>query len=256
MVVNEDYPVDILEFEKRFSTEQSCYEYLFKLRWPEGFRCPKCNDPGGWLSSRGRVVCRNCRHQSTVTSGTIFEGTRKPLMLWFRAIWYVTCQKNGASAAGVQQVLGLKKYSTAWTWLHKLRRAMVDPDRSQLKGCVEVDETYVGGKEKGVDGRQTQTKSLVVIAVEDNGTKMGRIRMASIPNATRKHLHAFIEQTIETGSLVHTDGFPAYHGLESKGYQHKITIVQHRKDGLDAIALLPKIHIVASLLKRWLLGTH
>lgn len=254
--MSEEYPLDILELEKCFPDETSCREYLFKLRWPDGFICPKCNETDYWLGSRGRIICNLCRHQTTITAGTIFGGTRKPLTLWFRAIWYVTCDKQGVSAKGLQHILGLRKYSTAWTWLHKLRRAMVDPARDRLSGVVEVDETFIGGVESNVDGRQTETKSLVIIAVEDQGRKMGRIRMSVIPDASRIHLHAFISEAVEPGSTIHSDGFQAYRGIESRGYIHKRTCVQGRKDGLDAIALLPKIHTVASLLKRWLDGTH
>lgn len=255
-MIGDDYPRDILELERSFPDEESCRDYLFQLRWPEGFTCPKCNNSDFWKASRGRIMCNVCRHQTTITAGTIFEGTRKPLTLWFRAIWYVTCDKQGVSAKSLQHVLGLRKYSTAWTWLHKLRRAMIDPNRDRLSGLVEVDETFVGGLESGVDGRQTVTKSLVIIAVEDKGRKMGRIRMSVIPDASRIHLHAFIEEAIKPGSTIHSDGLQAYRGIESQGYIHKRTCVQGRKDGLDAIALLPKIHTVASLLKRWLDGTH
>jgi len=255
-MIGDDYPRDILELERSFPDEESCRDYLFQLRWPEGFTCPKCNNSDFWKASRGRIMCNVCRHQTTITAGTIFEGTRKPLTLWFRAIWYVTCDKQGVSAKSLQHVLGLRKYSTAWTWLHKLRRAMIDPNRDRLSGLVEVDETFVGGLESGVDGRQTVTKSLVIIAVEDKGRKMGRIRMSVIPDASRIHLHAFIDEAIEPGSTIHSDGLQAYRGIESQGYIHKRTCVQGRKDGLDAIALLPKIHTVASLLKRWLDGTH
>ena len=143
----EDYPRTILELERRFATDEACREYLFQLRWPNGFVCPRCRETSAWPASRGRFVCTACRHQTSVTAGTIFENTRKPLTLWFRAIWYVTSQKNGASAANIQQILGLGSYQTAWTWLHKLRRAMVRPGREKLNGVVEVDETFVGGED-------------------------------------------------------------------------------------------------------------
>lgn len=143
----EDYPRTLLEFEDRFATEQACRDYLIQLRWSHGFVCPRCAAGTAWAATRGRLVCGGCRHQTSVTAGTIFQDTRKPLRLWFRAMWYVTSQKNGASAMGLQRVLGLGSYLTAWTWLHKLRRAMVRPGRDRLSGRVEVDETYVGGEE-------------------------------------------------------------------------------------------------------------
>ena len=252
--MEEVYPRTILELEDRFATEDACREYLMHLRWPEGFICPRCGGQGGWPATRGRVVCHGCRHQASVTAGTIFQDTHKPLRLWFRAIWQVTSQKNGASAANIQQVLGLGSYWTAWTWLHKLRRAMVRPGRECLHGRVEVDETYVGGESEGKDGRGTD-KALVIIAVEENGSGSGRIWMARIDKATRLAFHGFIQTSIQPGSMVHTDGNASYSGLETLGYRHEATILNGRKKDA-ATELLPRVHRVASLLKRWLMGTH
>jgi len=189
-----------------------------------------------------------------VTAGTIFQDTRKPLTLWFRAMWAVTSQKNGASAKGVQRVLGLGSYDTAWTWLHKLRRAMVRPGRDRLSGCVEVDETFYGGEEVGVRGRQTENKSLIVIAAQEDGAGIGRIRMRRIPDASAESLMPFIEEVIEPGSVVHSDGWLGYLPVENKGYHHRVTFLKGKKE--SASELLPRVHRVASLLKRWLLGTH
>jgi transposase-like protein len=190
-----------------------------------------------------------------VTAGTIFQDTHKPLRLWFRAIWHVTSQKTGASAVSLQQVLGLGSYLTAWTWLHKLRRAMVRPGRDRLQGAVEVDETIVGGESAEHFGRNLDEKSLVVIAAEKKGAATGRIRLALIPQATREALHRFIRESIEPGSLVHTDGLPAYRELEGIGYKHQVSVLLGK--GPDAaIRLLPRVHRVASRLKQWLLGTH
>jgi len=199
-------------------------------------------------------VCTGCQYQGSLTAGTIFQDTRKPLTVWFRAIWWVTTQKNGASALGLQRILGLGSYVTAWTWLHKLRRAMVRPGRDRLGGRVEVDETYVGGLEEGVRGRQTETKALVAVACEEDGNGVGRIRLRRVPDASAASLHAFVEQAIEAGSVVHTDGWEGYTGLEAKGYKHKVTVLQRRSRSPSQ--LLPRVHLVASLLKRWLLGTH
>jgi transposase-like protein len=192
-----------------------------------------------------------------VTAGTIFQDTHKPLRLWFRAIWHVTSQKNGASAISLQQLLGLGGYLTAWTWLHKLRRAMLRPGRDRLRGRVEVDETYVGGEGTGSNrgGRHIGYKALVVIAAEENGRGIGRIRMARISEATKVALHAFVQQSIEPGSTVHTDGLRAYGGLDAIGYKHEASVLQGKGEDA-AVRLLPRVHRVASLLKRWLLGTH
>lgn len=254
--MGEDYPRNILELEERFATEEACREYLGRLRWPDGFVCPRCGAETGWPASRGRLICGGCRYQASVTAGTIFQDTRKPLRLWFRMVWYVVSQKNGASAIGLQRVLGLGSYATAWTWLHKLRRAMVRPGRDRLSGRVEVDETFIGGEEHDVDGRQTETKALVVIAAEEDGRGIGRIRMARIPDASRVALHRFIQASIEPGSVVHTDGLPAYRGLEAIGYEHDVTVLVREEDQDAAVRLLPRVHRIASLVKRWLLGTH
>jgi len=253
--MEEDYPKTILDLERRFATDDACREYLFQLRWPNGFVCPRCGDTSVWPASRGRFVCSACRHQASVTAGTIFENTRKPLTLWFRAIWYVTSQKNGASASNLQQILGLNSYQTAWTWLHKLRRAMVRPGREKLMGTVEVDETYVGGEDPK-DGTWLERKAIVVIAAEEDGSGIGRIRLATVPRRTRKHLHHFIQNTIEIESIVHTDGHIAYQGIGELGFKHKQTVLIRQKEKDSASKLLPRVHRVASLLKRWLLGTH
>ena len=250
----EDYPRTLSELEARFGREQACRDYLRRLRWPEGFVCPRCGGRSAWTTQRDLLFCRGCGHQTSLTAGTIFQDTRKPLKLWFRAMWWVTTQKNGASALGLQRILGLGSYVTAWTWLHKLRRAMVRPGRDRLRGWVEVDETYVGGLEQGVRGRQTETKALVAVACEQDGPGIGRIRLQRIANASGACLHAFIEQAIEPGSVLHTDGWEGYAGLERKGYGHKVTVLRGRRS--TPAQLMPRVHRVASLLKRWLLGTH
>lgn len=222
----EDYPRTLLEFEDRFSTEDACRAYLFRLRWPEGFACPRCGAQKGWLGSRGRVICGACRYQATVTSGTIFADTRKPLRLWFRAMWHVTSQKSGGSAIGLQRVLGLGGYLTAWTWLHKLRRAMIRPGRDRLSGEVEVDETFVGGTEHAIHGREAGKKALVVIGVEKKGKHgFGRVRMARIADASGAVLLSFIESAVEPGSVICTDGWQGYSGVKARGYQHKATVL-------------------------------
>jgi len=198
--------------------------------------------------------CCQCDHQTSATAGTVFQDTRKSLKMWFRAMWYVMSQKNGASALGLQRVLGLRSYQTAWVWLHKLRRAMVRPGRDRLSGWVEVDETYVGGWEEGMKGRRRGEKCLVVIAVQVVGKAIGRIRMQVIPDASADSLHPFIEGNVEPGSTVHTDGWQGYAGLDMKGYDHEISLIRGRPR--EASKLLPHAHRVASLLKRWLLGTH
>ncbi|HDR14712.1 MAG TPA: IS1595 family transposase [Desulfobacteraceae bacterium] len=250
----EDYPRTLMELEQRFSSEEACREYLAALRWPEGFICPRCQAREYWMGSRSRTICTGCGYQATVTAGTIFERTRMPLTLWFRAIWWVTSQKNGVSALGLQRVLGLGCYETAWTCLHKLRHAMVRPDRDKLSGQVEVDETYLGGLEEGVIGRKIEKKALIAVGAEENGKGIGRIRMCRIKDASAASLHPFVADNIESGCVVHTDGWEGYRGLDKQGYSHKVTVLRGKKE--SASELLPRVHRVISLLKRWLMGTH
>ena len=250
--MDEDYPRNLLEFEARFGTDEACRAYLMKLRWPAGFVCPRCGGREVWATRRHLLVCTGCQYQASLIAGTIFERTRKPLTLWFRVIWWVTTQKNGASALGLQRELGLKTYWTAWTWLHKLRRAMVRPGRDRLSGTVEVDETYWGGEEQGVVGRQIRDKSLLLVAAQQDGRGLGRIRLQRVPDLTRATLHGFIGEAVTPGSVVVTDGFSAYGGLS--GYAHQVIVI--KRQAADASTLLPRVHRVASLLKRWLLGTH
>ena len=245
-----DYPMNLTEFEKEFSNEKQCQEYLFKLRWKDGFRCPRCQCDKAWQISEVKHKCHGYGYQTSVISGTIFQDTHKPLTLWFRAIWYLTAQKNGASALSLQQILGLGSYRTAWTWLHKLRRAMIRPGRDKLQGIIEIDETYIGAaKQGGKRGRGAGNKVLVVVAVEISDNKIGRIRMLVIDDASAKSLHHFVEQTIEKGSTIVTDGWGGYNGLSEKGY------AQESKKQKDDQTLLPHVHTTISLLKRWLLGT-
>jgi transposase-like protein len=248
----EEYPRTLMEFEQRFATDEACRDYLFGLRWPRGFICPRCGGGWAWAMSRSRWLCRQCRHQASVTAGTVFQDSHLPLRTWFRTMWHVTSQKNGASALGLQRVLGLGSYETAWAMLHKLRRAMVRPGRDRLGGVVEVDETYWGSEEEGVIGRQTERKALVIIAAQADGKRVGRVRMRRIPDAKRSTLHGFIAEAAEPGATVRTDGLQAYREL--KGYTHDRVIQKDQEPGADP--LLPRVHLVVSLLKRWLLGTH
>jgi len=240
-----------MELEQRFSSEDACRQYLYQLRWPEGFVCPRCGAKQAWPMTRGRWLCGACRYQAPVSAGTLLQDSHLPLTTWFRAMWYVTSQKTGVSALGLQRALGLGSYRTAWALLHKLRRAMVRPDRDRLRGVVEVDETYWGSEEAGVIGRLTAAKALIVVAAEEDGAGIGRVRLRRIPDLTKATLHGFIAQAIEPGSTVRTDGLNAYRGLE--GYGHDRRIQRQQPEGAH---LLPRVHRVVSLLKRWLLGTH
>lgn len=252
-VAGVDYPARWRDFLAWFPDDAHCLAYLERLRWGIGFGCPRCGGQSAWQRGDGLRRCSDCCHTTSVTAGTIFHLTRTPLTTWFAAVWYITNQKNGVSALGLQRVFGID-YSTAWTWLQKLRRAMVCPGRDQLCGTVEVDETYVGGPEKGVFGRETETKSIVVVAAEENGRGIGRIRLARVHDVSAGSLIPFVEEVIQPGTKVHTDGWPGYDGLRAKGYRHKVTNIK-RSEKL-AHELMPRVHRVAALLKRWILGTH
>jgi transposase-like protein len=249
----EEYPRNLTEFEANFTTEDACRAYLTRLRWPTGFRCAHCGSEKAW-PVRGLRECAGCGYQTSVTAGTIFQDTRTPLPVWFRAMWWVTTQKNGASALGLQRVLGLKRYETAWTLLHKLRRAMVRPGRDLLTGRVEVDECYIGGLEEGLPGRLNLDKALIVVAAQEDGPGIGRIRMRKIVDASAASLVPFLQDSVEPGSVIHTDGWLGYLPVESKGYQHEVTVLKGKKK--PPSELMPRVHLAISLLKRWLMGTH
>ena len=246
------YPANQMEFEDMFRTEQDCIDYLVNIRWPKGFECPVCGSIRSWKKIKGRFECIDCHAETTVTNGTIFHKSTKPLMIWFRALWWMVAQKNGVSAKELQKIIGLGSYRTAWTWLHKFRRLMVLGGRSKLKGIVEIDEVLIGGKKSGKRGRGAEGKSLVALAVEIIGKKTGRIRLSKIPNASAKNLNVFILKNIEQGSTIVTDGWRGYQNVSELGYKHEI----HDSFFLDDEEVLPNVHRAASLLKRWLLGTH
>lgn len=241
-----------MEFRDRFATEEACRDYVSALRWLNGFICPNCQGIKGWPMKRGLYWCRDCGYQVSLTAGTLFHNTHKPLRMWFEAMWYVTNQKSGVSALGLQRVLGLGSYHTAWNWLHKLRRAMVRPGRDKLEGVIEVDEIVIGGERPGKRGRGAAGKALVVVAAQEAEKGIGRIRMRRVSDAAGESLEPAVWEMIEPGSVVRTDGWRGYNGLSELGYQHNIA----RKDAALGDNLLPLANRVASLLKRWLLGTH
>lgn len=248
------FPSIYRDFVKMFSDEAACADYLERLRWPNGFVCPACGRPSSpWRQTRGRLVCPSCRYQCTVTAGTIFDKTRTPLTTWFDAAWHVTTAKNGLSAKTLERMMGVS-YRVAWAMLHRFRVAMVRTAREPLSGAVEVNETMIGGAGKsGKRGRGT-SKAVVVIAVEIKHPKgFGRIRMRHIPDASAEYLGAFVREEIATESTLCTDGWRGYYGLSNE-YVHRPTILSSSDD--PAHVAMPGVHQVASLLKRWLLGTH
>ena len=248
----EDYPRNLTELEANFGTEEACRAYLGRLRWPNGFRCPRCGGGRSWPVREVLLECAGCGCQTSVTAGTIFQDTRTPLPVWFRAMWWVTTQKNGARALGLQRVLGMKSYETAWAWLHKLRRAMVRPGAIGLP--AESRWTNAMLAQEGLPGRLNLEKALVVVAAQEDGPGIGRIRMRQVIDASAGSLVPFVQDSVEPGSIIHTDGWSGYLPLEKKGYDHEITILKRKKK--TASQLMPRVHRVIALLKRWLMGTH
>ncbi len=252
-VGGKDYPRTRQEFRAFFPDDDHCVAFLTRLRWPDGFRCPACLGEG-WRSARGRWTCRGCGRQTSLTAGTIFEGTRKPLLDWFEVAWRVTTAKNGVSALAVSSEWGMSR-EAGWTWLHKFRRAMVRPDRDLLTGEVEADETFLGGAEDGVRGRQTVRKAIVLVMVEKKaGGGYGRARLVSVKDFSAASLHPAVQANVTSGATVITDFHKGYLGLDRKGYTHKR--INIRASGQTGSDLLPGVHLVASLLDRVWLGTH
>jgi hypothetical protein len=247
--MSEDYPRTSMDLERRFHDESACRDYLAILRLPEGFVCPCCHGVESLAIHRGLWRCLACRREVSVTAGTISQDRKLSLTLWFWAMWQATAQKNEISAIGLQRVLGLGSYKTVWTVLNKLRRAMVRPSHDRLHGIVEVDDTYWCGLEEGIRGRRTYQTALIVVAAEADGNGIGRIRLRYIPDLSRETLHGFTVETVELGSIAQTEGLNAYRGPH--GFAHDRRVQRRHADHL-----MPRLHRVISLLKRWLFGTH
>lgn len=247
----ESYPKTAVEFDEWFRDEEACLRYLVQVRWPDGFGCPACRGDAYWMLDRGLLECRGCGRQTSATSGTVLHGSRRPLRDWFRAIWWIATQKTGGSAKGLQRLLGLSSYQTAWAWLQKLRRGMVRAGRELLEGPVEVDEAYIGGKEKGVSGRQTFKKAKIVVAVEvksETRSQTGRARLKHVRDFSAKSLVPFVAENVSSGARVITDGWEGYRRLATRGFDHEVRPLGGRPEA--ATELLPHVHRVVALLKR------
>ena len=251
-----DFPRSLAEFQARYSTEDACRQYLVESRWPDGYRCPRCGHPEAYaVARRALLQCTSCRHQVSVTAGSVMHRTRMPLQHWFWAAYLVTTHTPGFSALQLQRQLGLKRYETAWAMLQKLRRAMIRPERDRISGTVEVDESYVGGVEVGRGGgrKRHSSKAIVVAAVEVRGRGSGRTRLAVVPDVSGRSLAGFIETSVAPGSIVLTDGWQGYASLKKRGYDHRPTT---QGAGRNAESLFPRVHRVFTHLKTWLWGTH
>lgn len=254
-VANKEYPDTLREFFHMFPDEKSCLNYLINLRWPTGYVCPACHQTSiPWQESRNRLACPLCRHKITVTAGTIFEKTRTPLTTWLEAAWHVTTAKNGMSAKTLERTIGTS-YHVAWMMLQRFRVAMVNSERTKLSGTVEVDEALLGGEEHGGKRGRGADKDIVAIAVEINEDKgFGRTRMRHIPDASGSSLISFIQDSIVPGTKLLTDGWRGYSQVGDYGYVREIKNISDSDD--FAHVLMPGVHRLAGLLKRWILGTH
>jgi len=253
------YPRSAGEFQAWFRTDADCLDYLEWLRWPDGFTCPHCGHAGGWRLGDARFECAGCGSRTSVTAGTIFDRTRTPLTVWFTACWLFATQKDGVSALSLQRALEIGSYQTAWAMLGRLRSVLVRQGRDRLAGTVEVDETYLGGEEPGLRGGRAKGKKVLTgIAVEVKQPKgIGRCRMALLADGSAASLHPFVTSHVEPGATVITDAWMGYHGLAGLGYAHERRSQRAaRARGDDPGELLPAVHRVASLAKRWILGTH
>jgi len=239
-----NFPKTVLEFEKRFATEEACRAYWIQARWSGTPRCACCDSTRTWEERGGTLFeCADCGHQTSLTSGTLLEKTKKPFKVWFRAIFEISARRNGISAKELQRIMGFGSYKTAWSWLHKLRAAMVRSDSEPLGPFVEMDEALVGGK-------ASPNKELVLVAAEANG----RVRLAHAANNDEATLKAFANREIAAHARVVTDGHAAYNG-NSLGQRRHEAVVQS-KDERRAKDAVQHCHWTVSNLKRWLLATH
>ncbi len=267
-----DYPRSLAEFQRRFSTEEACVRYVVETRWPDGFRCVWCGSANARLLTTRRVwQCRDCRRQTRLTAGTILERTHLALPTWFAAAYLMTSVKPGISALQLSHQLEIS-LKTAWLLLHKLRRAMVDPARGKLTGEVEVDETWIGGRQAGLKGgrqRRGRKALLVALAVERRYKApradgrphaqpiyLGRLRAEIVPDASQATLTAFLERNVEPGSTIISDAWQGYRGLSTSSFNHQaISQSAMQRAGFDPDAV-PGVHRVIGNLKAWLLGTY
>src|SRR5476651_1417520 len=255
------FPSTLRQFQAEFADEECCRQYLAACRWPDGFLCPRCGNGQAYpLANQRRWQCSSCRHQVSLTSGTILHNSRIALAFWFWAAYLMTTDKRGLSALLLQRQLGLGNYETAWMMLHKFRRAMVNATREPLHGEVEIDDTWIGGTQAGLRGsRQLKGRkaALVLVAVEKRDRGSGRARIAVIPDFKSSTLLGFLKQNVEPGSIVYTDGLKSFTGLHEAGYKHvprtQPLRIELRKGAKSVVPLADR---AIGNLQQWLIGTY
>jgi transposase-like protein len=252
-----DFPTSLPEFQRRFPDEDACAQYLFELRWPEGFRCPRCDHDHAWAleTKAWTFECAGCGRQTSVTAGTVMHGSKLSLEIWFWAAYLMATHSNGISALQLQKQLGLGSYKTAWLLCGKLRRAMVNPERTALSALVEIDETSIPHRTKhdpvaGGQGRSHDGKLLVAVAVEIRGKAPGRIRLSKIDDYSADSLHRFIAANVSPAATAKTDAWQGYSGAPVDEHD------PHVIGKMAAHVILPWVHRVIANLKRWALGVY
>lgn len=254
------FPKNLPEFQRQFATEDACEQYLAACRWPDGFVCPQCHHRRAYTVAHRRWQCAGCRHQVSLTAGTVLHNTKTPLTIWFWAGYLMVTDKRGASALWLQRQLGLRRYETAWLLLHKLRRAMVNAAREPLRGDVELDDTWIGGPQPGLRGsRQLKGRkaALVLVAVEKRGGISGRVRMAVIPDFRASTFKAFLAAHVAPGATLYTDGLTSFGAAAIDGYGH-VPQTQPIRTALrrGVASVVPLADRAIGNLQQWLIGTH
>ena len=247
--------INLIEFQTEFSKEESCREHLFKLRWPDGYRCPRCgNEQYYFIKSRRLYQCQSCRFQVSLTSGTVFHKTRTSLLKWFWMIYLMAHQKSGISMMSLQRMLEIKSYKTIWIMGHKIRHAMAHRDSYyKLAGLVEMDDTYIGSKKSGKQGRGAAGKAKVIVAVENKETKAGFVKMELVDNLGKEMISKSFDTHLKEDVILRTDGWRPYRILKTKQRSHETLVVG---SGKNASKLLPWVHTIISNIKNNLRGTY
>lgn len=245
--------ISLLEWQKRFGTEKACAAAIAKYRWPNGFLCSKCGHNEAWfITTRKIYQCCQCRHQTSITAGTLFHSTNLLLVKWFWAIYLMSADKGGISATRLSKHIGVS-WPTARKMLKKLRTAMAHRDSLYrlIEELVEMDDTYIGGKKSGKRGRGAEGKKSVLVAVERRGNKSGFVAMTDVDSISGQTVKDFLKRHFKKGTQIRTDALPAMNVVGKEHIHDKKVTPPHK-----ASSWLPKVHIVIGNLKNFLNGTY
>ncbi len=252
--------ISFFQFQRKFSTDHRCYDFLFKQRWPDGFVCPRCQGKRySFHTTRKLYQCKQCNYQASLTAGTIFHKTRTPLKTWFWMIYLITRDKTGTSINYLKRLLDMGCYKTAWSMAHKIHKAMYESDQhKKLGGLIELDDSYFGDRNvTGKRGRGAKNKKPVFVAV---GTKIVKgkekptfLKMKVSDDVSKESVNEFIQSCIKPGSTIKTDKFKSYTFLQQNGFDHDAIRIYNPKETLD---YLPWVHIMIGNIKGILKGVH